>query len=117
MTQQEEIIIIDEQNTPAPLERLFGGVTAKILDFLITFQDYDYSKKDIAKHSKVSMRHALLAIEKLEKEEIIIHTRKVGIALMYKYNSENPTAKILQNFVLSNAVDHSMRRIKKEQEQ
>ena len=34
-----------------PLERLFNGIaSAKILDFLLVFRDYDYSKQDIAKN-------------------------------------------------------------------
>ena len=81
-----------------PLERLFNGIaSAKILDFLIVFRDYDYSKQDIAKNSGVSFRHALREIEKLE---LIKQTRTVGRAKMYKLNTENPISQLLQKFTL-----------------
>jgi hypothetical protein len=88
-----------------PLERLFNNVTVKILDFLTIHRNYDYSKQDIAKYSGVSTRHALIAIEKLEKLDIIKHTRNVGHAHMYQYNTENPTAKMLYNFSLQLTFD------------
>jgi hypothetical protein len=87
------------------LERLFTPVTAKILDFLSIYRNYDYSKQDIAKYSGVSPRHATNAIEKLENLNLITHTRNVGHANMYKYNTDNPTAKLLQKFSLSLAFD------------
>ena len=84
-----------------PLERLFNGIaSAKILDFLIVFNDYDYSKQDIAKNSNVSFRHTLREIEKLEKLELIKQIRTVGHAKMYKLNTENPQANLLQKFAL-----------------
>jgi len=84
-----------------PLERLFNGIaSAKILDFLTVFHDYDYSKQDIAKNSGVSFRHALREIEKLEKLQLIKQTRTVGHAKMYKLNTENPNANLLQKFAL-----------------
>ena len=83
------------------LEELFGSTaTARILDFMLVFRDYDYSKQDIAKNSDVSFRHAYKAIEKLERLEIIKKTRTVGRAQMYRYNTEKQTAQLLQKFAL-----------------
>ena len=83
------------------LEELFGGTaTARILDFMLVFRDYDYSKQDIAKNSNVSFRHAYKAIDKLEKLELIRKTRTVGRAQMYKYNTEKQPAQLLQKFAL-----------------
>jgi len=82
-----------------PLEQIFNGTTsARILDFLTTCRDYDYSKQDIAKYSGVSPRHAVREIEKLEKLELIIKTRNVGHSHMYKYNTQNQAAKHLDQF-------------------
>jgi len=84
-----------------PLERLFNGAaSAKILDFLTVFRDYDYSKQDIAKNSGVSFRHALREIQKLEELQLIKQTRTVGHAKMYKLNTENPNANLLQKFAI-----------------
>jgi predicted DNA-binding protein YlxM (UPF0122 family) len=84
------------------LEELFGSTaTARILDFMGVFQDYDYSKQDIAKNSDVSPRHAYKAIDKLEKLQLIKKTRTIGRAQMYKFNTENQPAQLLQKFTLN----------------
>jgi hypothetical protein len=83
------------------LERLFNGLaSAKILDFMFVFRDWEYSKQDIAKNSYVSLRHAYKAIHKLEKLELIKKTRIIGKAQMYQYNTGNPAAQLLQKFTL-----------------
>jgi len=83
------------------LERLFGNTaTARILDFMHIFRDWDYSKQDISENSDVSPRHAAKAIDKLEKLELIKKTRNVGRAQMYQYNMQNPAAQLLQKFAL-----------------
>jgi DNA-binding transcriptional regulator GbsR (MarR family) len=87
--------------TGGTLERIFGGVAAKVLDFLAESQTWDFSKQDIAKSSGVSIRHAILALEKLEKAELVKHTRKVGHNHMYKYNTENKTAVLLEQFSMT----------------
>ena len=98
-----------------PLERLFNGIaSAKILDFLIVFHDYDYSKQDIAKNSGVSFRHTLREIEKLEKIELIKQTRTVGHAKMYKLNTENPRANLLQKFALDLAYQECQKIVEQE---
>ncbi|MDR2699266.1 MAG: helix-turn-helix domain-containing protein [Nitrososphaerota archaeon] len=87
-----------------PLERLFGSVTAKILDYMqIHSQTHDFSKQDIAKYSGVSPRHTTIALEKLEKLELITHTRNIGHAHMYKYNTESETAQLLKKFTTKTA--------------
>lgn len=92
---------MESEHEPGQLEELFGSrsATARILDFLSVFRDYDYNKQDIAKNSDVSPRHAATAINKLEKLEMIKRTRTVGISQMYKFNSENPAAMLLAQFV------------------
>jgi tRNA(Ile2) C34 agmatinyltransferase TiaS len=67
---------------------------------MAVFRDWDYNKQDIAKNSGLSPRHATLAIERLEKLEIIKKTRNVGLSQMYQYNTENKAATLLQQFLL-----------------
>ena len=98
-----------------PLERLYNGIApAKILDFLTLFQDYDYSKADIAKNSGVSFRHALREIGKLEQLGLIKQTRTVGRAEMYKLNTENPASRFLQKFALELAAQECQKIADKE---
>ncbi|MCL2691697.1 MAG: hypothetical protein FWE56_05545 [Candidatus Bathyarchaeota archaeon] len=103
---------------PGVLERIFtNNPEAKILDCLMDFQDTDISKNEISKLSGVSFRHTLKVIPHLEKIGLIKHTRNVSLAHMYKYNTENPTAMLLQNFVHQQASDDIDRTLKEDQEE
>ena len=88
-----------------PLERLFGSVTAKILDYMqVHCQTHNFSKQDIAKYSGVSPRHATIALKKLEKLELVKFTRNVGHADMYKYYTESENAQLLKKFTTKTAL-------------
>jgi len=65
----------------------------KVLDFLIVAQDFDYSLKEIAKHSNVSYPCIKQLKKELVKNKWITLTRKVGKAQMYKLNVKNPVVK------------------------
>lgn len=78
------------------LEREGYSPKNKVLDFLIVAQDFDYSLKDIAKHSKVSYPCIKQLKKELVKDKWINLTRKVGKAQMYKLNLKN---KKVQKFV------------------
>jgi hypothetical protein len=68
-----------------PLEYLFAGsAIAKILDFLSTHQEWDYSESDIAKYAGVNVRTVQREIPKLANTRLVKHTRTVGRAKMYK---------------------------------
>jgi len=58
----------------------------KILDFLIVYQEFDYSLKDIAKFSKVSYSSMKSLKNELIKDKWIVLTRTIGKAQMYKLN-------------------------------
>lgn len=72
-----------------PLESVFPGSTSKILDFLSTFKDWDYSVSDIAKNSGISFKTALNEIKNLEQQDVVFRTRTVGKATMYKLNLDS----------------------------
>lgn len=67
----------------------------KVLDFLITFQLFDYSLTEIAKNSGVSYSTLQTFWDKLERNRIVIKTRRVGKSDMYKLNTNNPAVKQL----------------------
>ncbi|MCL2288098.1 MAG: hypothetical protein FWC33_02815 [Candidatus Bathyarchaeota archaeon] len=106
-----------KDHNPGTLERLFNSAPARILDFLQVFRNYDYSKQDIAKNSNVSFRHAIREIDRLEKLGLITKTRNVGHSHMYKFNTENETAMLLQKFALKQALDECEREAKKQTKQ
>ncbi|OLC92718.1 MAG: hypothetical protein AUI60_00405 [Thaumarchaeota archaeon 13_1_40CM_2_39_4] len=72
-----------------PLESVFPGSTSKILDFLATFKDWDYSVSDIAKNAGISFKTALNEIRNLEQQGVVSRTRTVGKAIMYKLNLDS----------------------------
>jgi predicted transcriptional regulator len=87
-----------------PLERLFtGNATAKILDFLIAMQEFDYSETDIAKHADVALRTVNSQLPKLLQSGLVIQTRNVGKAKMYRLAKEG-VGKELEQLVLTLAM-------------
>ena len=67
----------------------------RVLDFLIENDLFDYSKKDIAKNADVSWNTLETFWAKLENGGIVLFTRKVGKASMYKLDKQNPIVKQL----------------------
>ena len=78
---------------------IFGdSPRSKVLDFLVVNEDFDYSMTDIASLSGVGYSTLKLFWNKLEKEKIVIQTRIVGKAKMYKLNLSNPIIKKFRDF-------------------
>lgn len=67
----------------------------KVLDFLITFQSFDYPLTEIAKNSGVSYSTLQIFWSKLVKNNIVIKTRRVGKSDLYKLNTKNPAVQQL----------------------
>lgn len=68
----------------------------KVLDFLITAQDFDYSLKDIAEFSEISYPCMKQLKKELIRDKWIFLTRKIGKAQMYKLNLKS---KKVQKFI------------------
>ncbi|MBS3153370.1 helix-turn-helix transcriptional regulator [Candidatus Woesearchaeota archaeon] len=67
----------------------------KVIDFLITFQLFDYPLTEIAKNSGVSYSTLQTFWDKLESNNVVVKTRRVGKSDLYKLNTENPAIKQL----------------------
>ena len=67
----------------------------KVLDFLITFQLFDYPLTEIAKNSGVSYSTLQTFWDKLVRNNIVVKTRRVGKSNLYKLNTKNPAVKQL----------------------
>ena len=75
---------------------VFGNNPAmKVIDFLISFQMFDYSLTEIAKNSEVSYSTLQTFWEKLERNNIVIKTRRIGKSNLYKLNTQNPAVQQL----------------------
>ncbi len=67
----------------------------KVLDFLITFQAFDYPLTEIARNSGVSYSTLQTFWDKLSRNRIVIKTRRVGKSDLYKLNIDNSAVKQL----------------------
>jgi len=67
----------------------------KVLDFLMTFQLFDYPMTEIAKNSGVSYSTLQTFWDKLIENKIVVKTRRVGKSDLYKLNTKNPAVRQL----------------------
>jgi len=87
------------RKTQSVFLRIFGdSPILRVMDFLVVNEDFDYSMTDIASLSGVGYSTLKLFWNKLEKEGIIINTRIIGKAKMYKLNLTNPIIKKFRDF-------------------
>jgi hypothetical protein len=85
-----------------PLETLFSGnATAKIMDFMISAQERDYSESDIARSSDVPIRTVQREIIKLLESNLIKHVRTVGNTKMYQLDRSSKTGEQIEKLALS----------------
>lgn len=80
------------------METLFRkalGDTPKIrvLEFLIEGRELDYSISDIAEGAEIGRTTLFRIFDELIKNKIIISTRQIGNAKLYKLNQENSFVK------------------------
>jgi len=80
------------------METLFRkalGDTPKIrvLEFFIEGRELDYSITDIAERAEIGRTTLFRIWEDLIKNKIIIPTRQIGNAKLYRLNIENPFVK------------------------
>ncbi len=67
----------------------------RVLDFLVVYEDFDYPMIEIAKKAGVGYATLKLFWEDLTKRKIVVQTRAIGKAKLYKLNTNNP---IVQQF-------------------
>ena len=67
----------------------------RVLDFLIEGREMDYSMTEIAKNSCVGWTAFSEIWPQLNKKEIVLFTRKIGNAKLFRLNTKNPWVKEL----------------------
>ena len=79
----------------------FGEVPLiKVLDFFLTFDSFDYSKSQVAEETGVSRITLDKIWKELEDKKIIVKTRVIGRAEMFRLNKENSKVKVLMELSL-----------------
>lgn len=87
------------------LETFGESPMIKVLDFFLAYQNFDYSKSQVAEETGISRITIENIWEKLIKAKIIVKTRIIGRAELYKINKQNPKVRALieLDFKLSGA--------------
>jgi len=69
--------------------------TIRVLDYLLTERDLDFSITDMAKNAGIGRSSLYRIWDSLIKNKIIIPTRIIGKAKLYTLNKDNPKIKKL----------------------
>lgn len=70
----------------------------KVLDFLIQGQEFDYSMTEVARGAGVGWSAFTAIWKKLLEKQIIVPTRAIGNAKLFRLNKNNPFVKKLIKF-------------------
>ena len=87
--------------------KIFGeNPFVKVMDFLIENYIFDYSKTEVAKEVGISRMTIEPLWQTLIKQKIIIKTKKIANATLYRLNIKNPIVIKLRelDLVLANKV-------------
>ena len=76
-------------------EALGDSPVIRVLDFLIEGRGLDYSLTDIAENANIGWTTLHRIWDKLVKLNIVIPTREIGRAKLFKLNEENPAVEKL----------------------
>jgi len=80
------------------MKLLGNSPLTKVLDFLLTAREFDYSKKEIAENAGISYNTLNSMWSSLITNEIITKTRRIGKQDMFKLNAGNLFVKELIKF-------------------
>ncbi len=83
------------ENKTVFIEVFGNNPIIKVLDFLITFQLFDYPLTEIAKNSGVGYSTLQTFWDKLVENKMVIKTRRVGKSDLFKLNAKNPAVRQL----------------------
>lgn len=92
-------VAAQELRDAGPLAGVFPCSESRILDHMIVMKYYDYSIADISEISGVGIKTALRVVHKLESEGILLRTRNVGRAIMFKLNPDSKSARALERLM------------------
>ncbi len=90
-----------EQEEKSIFAEYFGNSPyIKVLDFWIQGQEFDYSMTEVARGARVGWSAFTRIWEELLSKEIIIPTRTIGNAKLFRLNKKNPFVTKLIKFDL-----------------
>jgi DNA-binding transcriptional regulator GbsR (MarR family) len=88
-------------NRNRPLESIFKNSTARVLDFLILNQNFDYSAAEISTITGIPLRTVQRVMPHLVQKELVKETGKIGNTRMYIINSKSELSELLRQYILT----------------
>ena len=90
----------------------------RVLDYLITEREVDFSITDMAENAGVGRATLYRIWDNLIKNKIIIHTRDIGKAKLFKLNTTNVKIKklieIYDMLIIEELRKHSSKRVRQQ---
>ena len=80
------------------VQALGDSPVIRVVDFLIEGRGLDYSLSDIATNANVGWTTLHRIWDNLVQLKIVIHTRDIGRAKLFRLNEDNPAVKRLMKF-------------------
>ena len=77
------------------LEFMGDSPIMRVIDYLMEVNGLDFSITDLARNAKVGRATLYRIWDNLIKNEMIVHTRVIGKAKLFKLNMKNPKIKKL----------------------
>lgn len=91
-----KLFLVNNMREKTSFTLVFGqSPVAKVIDFLIDNQEFDYSLTDISKCAEVGWSTLHQFWSDLVKLGVVKPTRKIGRAELYKLNLQSPLVKRL----------------------
>jgi len=103
-------------NKNRPLESIFQNTAARILDFLILNQKFDYSAPEMSKITQIPLRTIQRVIPHLVEKELIKETGKIGNTRMYMLNTKSELSELLRQYVVA-TINMNIDNARKQQQQ
>ncbi len=111
-----KVIRLEVQADEDTFVKLLGNAPiTRVLDFLLTAREFDYSKKEMAENSAVSYNTLSSLWSALLSNGIIVKTRRIGKQDMFRLNAENPFVNELIKFfdaILSASINQHAEKIR-----
>ena len=79
-----------------PLERIFRNNIARVIDFLIINQQFNFTTAEISKSSEISLRTVQRIIPQLVQNKIVIENKYKGKIKNYELNRNSKLVEILR---------------------
>jgi DNA-binding transcriptional regulator GbsR (MarR family) len=88
-------------NRNRPLESIFQNSPARVLDFLILNQNFDYSATEISRITGIPLRTVQRVLPHLVQKELVKETGKIGNTRMYIINPKSELSELLRQYVMT----------------